>query len=130
MADETFGERLKRLRIEKGLTHTQLAYRVGLTEGAIRQMESGAIKTATFPVGMKIAKVLKVNPSYLALGEGKVTLPADEADAAARHSQNEESLALGGLSLAQEVRALRERMEALEAWRRTYEEPTKKRARR
>lgn len=126
MAHETFGERLRRLRTAKGLTMTQLGYKVGVTEGAIRQMESGQSKSASFQVGVRLAQVLGVGPTYLALGEGPMQ-PAAETEGS---SQNAETLALGGLSLVQELRTMRQQLEELQAWKSSFEAPPKKRARR
>ena len=38
---ETFGERLRRLRTARGLRVLDVAYAAGITEGAIRQLETG-----------------------------------------------------------------------------------------
>lgn len=75
MSDETpnpvelFRHRLRRLREAKNLNLTDLAYKVGVTEGAIRQMETGQTKRASFAVGVRIAEVLGVTPAYLAFGD-------------------------------------------------------------
>jgi transcriptional regulator with XRE-family HTH domain len=66
---ETFGQRLRRLREACGLRKTGLARRVGLTEAAIRQLESGHTKSPTLVVGLRIAKLLGVSPDYLAIGD-------------------------------------------------------------
>lgn len=66
---ESFGDRLRRLRTERGLSLSELGYMVGVSEGAIRQMESGQTKSASFQVGIKLAKVLGVDAGYLALGD-------------------------------------------------------------
>jgi hypothetical protein len=42
--DETFGERLQRLRIARRLNLTQLAHAVDITEGAVREREPGQTK--------------------------------------------------------------------------------------
>ncbi len=77
LMDETFGERLRRLRTERGFAPGELAYKVGITEGAIRQMESGQTKSASFPVGVRLASVLGVDAAYLALGERTFSLLQD-----------------------------------------------------
>ena len=51
------------------MTPSALAHAVGVTEGAIRQMESGQTKSASFVVGLKLARVFEVTPWYLATGE-------------------------------------------------------------
>ncbi len=67
---ETFGERLRRLREARGMRKTVLGRRVGLTQAAIRQLESGRTSDARLAVGVRIAAVLGVDPRYLAFGEG------------------------------------------------------------
>ena len=69
MTTETFGERLRRLRTQRGLSPGELGLKVGVTEGAIRQMESGQTKSASFAVGVRLAHVLGVEPLYLAVGD-------------------------------------------------------------
>jgi transcriptional regulator with XRE-family HTH domain len=66
---ERFGRRLRRLRLARGLSCSQLAYRVGVTEGAIRQMESGQTKIASFVIGLRLAKELGTTAWYLANGD-------------------------------------------------------------
>jgi transcriptional regulator with XRE-family HTH domain len=65
---ETLGQRIQRLRKARGLRVTDLASTAGVTEGAIRQLESGQTKTATLIVGLRLAKLLGVTPNYLATG--------------------------------------------------------------
>ena len=65
---EKFGERLRSLRTRKHFTPSALAHAVGVTEGAIRQMESGQTKSASFLVGLKLSHVLGVSPWVLATG--------------------------------------------------------------
>jgi transcriptional regulator with XRE-family HTH domain len=72
---ESFGERLRRLRLAQGVSCAQLAHRVGVTEGAIRQMESGQTKIASFVIGLRLAKELGTDAWYLANGV------ADDAEA-------------------------------------------------
>jgi transcriptional regulator with XRE-family HTH domain len=61
-----FGKRLRQAREKQNLTVGKLAQIAGLTEGAIRQMESGQTKNAVLPNGLKIARLLKVSPWWLA----------------------------------------------------------------
>jgi len=67
---ETFGARLKRLRLERGLGVPDLAGAVGVSEGSIRQLEAGQIKSPGFALGLRLADQLNVDPHYLALGAG------------------------------------------------------------
>jgi transcriptional regulator with XRE-family HTH domain len=67
---ERFGERLRRLRNEQGYTAVDLAAAVGTSESTIRQLETGNVKSPNFLLGIRLADQLKVDPRYLALGEG------------------------------------------------------------
>lgn len=67
---EPFGKRLRRIRESRSFSLTELGFLTGVSESAIRQMESGQTKYASLPVGVRIAEVLGVTPSYLAFGEG------------------------------------------------------------
>jgi len=66
---ERFGERLRRLRRERAVSCAELAQRVGVTEGAIRQMETGQTKMASFVIGLRLARELGVDAWYLANGD-------------------------------------------------------------
>jgi transcriptional regulator with XRE-family HTH domain len=66
--EETFAERLRRLRERSGLTVGRLALRAGLTEAAIRKMEYGDTKAHGLLNGLKIAEALGVDPWELAYG--------------------------------------------------------------
>lgn len=78
---ETFGERVRRLRKERGLTVTALAQRIQISEGGIRQIESGQTKQAAFDTGLKLAAVLAVSPAELAWGQsGSTNLPLASQD--------------------------------------------------
>ena len=96
MRVESFGERLRRLRLDRGVSCAQLANRVGVTEGAIRQMESGQTKMASFVIGLRLAKELGTDAWYLANGV------ADDAEAQA-----------GADALSLRVAALEQRMSSL-----------------
>ena len=70
---ESFGERLRTLRTRRQMTPSALAHAVGVTEGAIRQMESGQTKSASFLIGLRLADVLGVTPVFLATGREKIS---------------------------------------------------------
>jgi transcriptional regulator with XRE-family HTH domain len=95
---EGFGERLRRLRLGRGLSCAQLAHRVGVTEGAIRQMESGQTKMASFVIGLRLAKELGTGAWYLANGV------EDGEDA----QTGADALSLRVASLEQQIAALLE----------------------
>ena len=67
---ESFGDRLRRLRDEQGLTVSGLALEVGVSEGTIRQLEAGSIKSPSFTVGLRLAHRLGVDAYDLGFGEG------------------------------------------------------------
>jgi transcriptional regulator with XRE-family HTH domain len=106
---ESFGERLRSLRVRRHLTPSALAHAVGVTEGAIRQMESGQTKSASFSVGLKLAHVLGVTAWYLATGRDAP--PETESPSPDRSVALLERLSL-------QVNAIDRRVKALEARRR------------
>lgn len=61
-----FGKRLRAARTKAGMTIGQLARAVDVSDGAIRQMESGQTKSASLKVGLRIARVLNMTPEMLA----------------------------------------------------------------
>jgi len=95
---ERFGDRLRRLRLAAELTPGALALEVGVTEGAIRQIESGQTKSASLVVGLHLAAVLGVDVRYLAFGENADGRPSARAP----------------ISVAERVATLEKRVAALE----------------
>ncbi len=67
---ETFGERLRRLRMDRGYTLMSLAMRVGMTEACLRQLEAGRTRDPRLCDGMRLADALGADVRYLAFGEG------------------------------------------------------------
>ncbi|HTD32982.1 MAG TPA: helix-turn-helix transcriptional regulator [Candidatus Elarobacter sp.] len=67
---ETFAQRLRRLRNSHGYSVADLATTVGASEGTIRQLENGSVKSPSFLLGIRLAERLDVDARYLALGEG------------------------------------------------------------
>lgn len=67
---ETPGARIKRARIERGLSEMQLAAAVGISKAAIVAQEAaGTENFPKLPNALKIAKVLGVSPWYIAFGK-------------------------------------------------------------
>lgn len=66
---ESFGRRLQRLRQERRITVAELARAAGVSDSAIRQLESGSSKSASFAVGLRISEFLEVEPRLLAFGD-------------------------------------------------------------
>ncbi len=67
---ETFGQRLRRLRTQRGFSVPELASSVGVFEGTIRQFETGNVKNPSFAIGVRLADKLGVDVHHLALGAG------------------------------------------------------------
>ena len=92
------------------MTPSALAHAVNVTEGAIRQMESGQTKSASFLVGLKLSHVFGVSPWFLATGrDGPTETESPAPDRA--------SLALLE-RLSVQVSTIDRRVKALEARRR------------
>ena len=110
---KSFRERLRAFREERGLRVGELATAAGVTDSAIRQMESGRTKKASFSVGLMLSRELHVNPWYLCFGDDGVVLEtgvrSEEATAKAL-----ENLILGTVAQDQRVSTLEARVEALE----------------
>ncbi|HEY6236488.1 MAG TPA: helix-turn-helix transcriptional regulator [Candidatus Elarobacter sp.] len=109
---QSFRERLRALREERALRVGGLANAVGVSDSAIRQMESGQTKSASFAVGLMLSRELHVSPWYLCFGEDGVLLEtgvrSEEAAAKAL-----ESLILGRAALDQRVSTLEDQVAAL-----------------
>ena len=64
-----FGDRIKELRLARGLTQEELGELTGLQKSAIAKYENGKTENMKRAVIMKMAKALGVSPAYLAFGE-------------------------------------------------------------
>lgn len=98
---------MRAIREERGLRVGELARGSRVTEGAIRQMESGQTKYASFRVGLMLSRELKVNPWYLCFGEDGALLETGV--------RSEEAVAQALESLLLERAALNQRVSKLEA---------------
>ena len=61
----TIGERIKQLRISKGLTQEELGAKIGVKKQAIYKYEQGLVVNLKRDVIGKLSKALDVSPSYL-----------------------------------------------------------------
>lgn len=61
----TTGQRIKQLRIEKGMTQEMLGEKVGVKKAAIYKYENGLVVNLKRDVIEKLANVLGVSPSFL-----------------------------------------------------------------
>lgn len=82
MANETIGDRLKARRLELGITQTELAKKVGLTQPAIAHLEKG-IREKPREL-LEIARALNLNPVYLSTGKGSKELTEEDKGACHR----------------------------------------------
>lgn len=60
----TIGERLKRLRIEKGLTQEEVGNMLGVTKGAIQKYESGQITNFRADTIKQLCMLFGIAPVY------------------------------------------------------------------
>lgn len=74
-------ERIKELRKELGLTLKKFGERVGISEGAVSNIEKGN-RNVTDQMFKSICREFNVNPDWLKTGEGDMfNLPEDETAA-------------------------------------------------
>lgn len=73
-----FGARLTRLREDAGLTQSGLARRIGSSQSAVSQLESGERKPS-YEMIRQIAEALGVTPGYVVGGEVESLAPHEEA---------------------------------------------------
>lgn len=74
-------ERARAVRAERGLSALGLAKAAGLTDGAVRSVESG--RQPSLATLEALARALRVSPAWLAFGEGPRELPRRGARPAA-----------------------------------------------
>ena len=89
--DTTFSERLKKIRVEKGLTQGALATEAGVSADLVYRWERARHGAAARTLG-RVAEVLGVSPAYLRAGteprrrrtDRGAERPAQEGNACAR----------------------------------------------
>ena|SRR5947209_363323 len=74
----TIGDRVRRAREEQGLSVPAFALACGVSDKYLRQIENNVVRAPSLALGLRIAKVLDVDPYWLATGkedtiEGRVT---------------------------------------------------------
>ena len=80
-----FGNRLKTLRLQKKMTQSELAVKLGLTKSVISAYETG-LRMPSYDVLLAIARIFKVSTDYLLGNEHSNTvdlsgLSQEETDA-------------------------------------------------
>jgi phage repressor protein C with HTH and peptisase S24 domain len=76
-APSTVGERIRAVRLERGISQAMLGYLVGVRQQSIDQLERGRAQGTRYMVA--IAKALRVNPNWLADGAGSRDLESGAA---------------------------------------------------
>lgn len=75
----TTGQRIKQLRVQKGLSQEQLGNMVGVKKAAINKYESGLVVNIKRSTILKLANALESDPVYLlGLTEEAPAPPVDE----------------------------------------------------
>lgn len=69
--NESIGDRIKRLRLIKGMTQQEIADIAGVSRAAVTQWESGVAKGLRPENLLPVAKVLGVSVEYLVTGDDK-----------------------------------------------------------
>src|SRR3990172_8289292 len=77
MADKEFGQRLKELRKQSGLSQRELAEKIGVNFSYLSKIESGAMPPPSEAVIEKLAETLKADRDELLILAGKI--PSDIA---------------------------------------------------
>ena len=68
MNKQAFGERLRNLRMDRGLSLQQLAGRIGVTKSTVSFYESGD-RMPSYDVLLEICRTLDISAEYLLYGE-------------------------------------------------------------
>lgn len=66
----SLGQRIKSLRIARGLSQTRLAKAVGVTQGALSQIELGTVHSVKAETLVRLAGKLAANPQWIQTGQG------------------------------------------------------------
>lgn len=76
MDSAKIGNRICQRRKELGMTLDDIATEIGVARSTIQRYEKGTIQTAKMPVLEAIARVLRVNPSWLCGKSDDMTVPS------------------------------------------------------
>jgi transcriptional regulator with XRE-family HTH domain len=74
-----FGDKIKILRKQKGVTQVNLGKKLGISQAAIAKIESGSTYTISIELGKKIAEALQVNFEELFDIENQKTIKKDKS---------------------------------------------------
>ncbi len=70
MTTSGIGKRLKRRRVEQGLSQKVIAEAAGVTNAAVSKWESNGGHAMSAIVALKVSKILEVSPFWLIFGVG------------------------------------------------------------
>lgn len=68
---ETMGDRIRQLRVARGLTQTQLATACRVTKSAVSQWENGVVANVRLQTFLLLLEALKTDAAYLIWGPGR-----------------------------------------------------------
>ena len=68
---ESMGDRIRSLRVARGLNQTQLADLCGVTKSAVSQWENGLTANVKLAAFMKLVDALHTDPAYLIWGKDR-----------------------------------------------------------
>ena len=76
---ETIGERVKKLREQRGWTQAQLTAKMGANSATtLSRIENGVTKEMRMPMAQKLAEIFGVTPEYIMYGENINNLYTEE----------------------------------------------------
>ena len=107
------GSRIRRLRLAKGWGQREFARRVGCLQVSVTHWETGATKNMRVLTFLKIARVLDVDPHFLAKGRRpKMKDPDDAPDMSGPDFWRRGIFRIGGRVVSREewAAAMRERL--------------------
>lgn len=67
---DTFGERLRKLRVGRKFSQESLAKLIGIKQGSLTQLETGKSKGPSSKTLTKLARIFEVDPEWLMTGKG------------------------------------------------------------
>lgn len=79
---ETMGDRIRQLRIARGLTQPALGELCKVTKSAVSQWEDGSTENIKLRTFIRLCEVLQTDPQYLIWGAERA--PSDDPGAARR----------------------------------------------
>lgn len=81
---ETMGDRIRQLRVARGLTQPELAELCGVTKSAVSQWEDGSTTDIKLIPFLKLLDTLKTDGRYLVYGEDRGPAPVAETSSMGR----------------------------------------------